>query len=302
MGKGVAIEMKEHKIREFRIVLPMSVEEYHVGQLWSVAEASKNETGGGDGIEVVKNEPFDLENVTEDQKYHIPEEELSANGRVYKQGQYTYKIYHLASKVPTFVKAIAPKGSLEVYEEAWNAYPYCRTIITNKYMDKNMYIIIETFHHGDNGNVQNIHELTGRDLSKREVVRIDVANDKPSSKDYKPEWDPCKIAAPKSGRTQPLPADKTGEWMNQVNPVMCCYKLVKVWFKWFGLQNKMENFIMGAEQRLFTNFHRQVVCWQDNYHGLTMADIRQLEEKAKQELDQQRKEGPLRGTKAEDEK
>lgn len=33
--------------------------QYQVAQLYSVAEASKNETGGGEGIEVIKNEPFD---------------------------------------------------------------------------------------------------------------------------------------------------------------------------------------------------------------------------------------------------
>jgi len=25
---------------------------------------------------------------------------------------------------------LAPKGSMEIHEEAWNAYPYCRTVIT----------------------------------------------------------------------------------------------------------------------------------------------------------------------------
>lgn len=30
-----------------------------MAQLFSVAEVSKNETGGGEGIEVLKNEPFD---------------------------------------------------------------------------------------------------------------------------------------------------------------------------------------------------------------------------------------------------
>lgn len=34
------------------------------------------------------------------------------------------------SKVPGMIKLLAPKGALEVHEEAWNAYPYCRTVIT----------------------------------------------------------------------------------------------------------------------------------------------------------------------------
>lgn len=55
-----------------------------MGQLYSVAEASKNETGGGEGIEVLKNEPF---------------ENVPLLGGKFNKGQYTYKIYHLARYV-----------------------------------------------------------------------------------------------------------------------------------------------------------------------------------------------------------
>uniref|UniRef100_A0A669EF42 Phosphatidylinositol transfer protein beta isoform n=2 Tax=Oreochromis TaxID=8139 RepID=A0A669EF42_ORENI len=79
---------------------------YQVGQLFSVAEASKNETGGGEGIEVLKNEPYEKDG---------------------EKGQYTHKIYHLKSKVPGFVRLLAPEGALVFHEKAWNAYPYCRT-------------------------------------------------------------------------------------------------------------------------------------------------------------------------------
>ncbi|BFZ04628.1 hypothetical protein BsWGS_07668 [Bradybaena similaris] len=284
---------QNHSIKEFRIVLPMLVEEYHVGQLWSVAQASKNETGGGEGVEVLVNEPFD-------ETHHVPMPKLQAAGKEFTVGQYTHKVYHLSSKVPGFVRLLAPKGSLEIHEMAWNAYPYCRTIITNPdYMKDNLYIIIESYHAPDNGCTPNIHGLQGRDLSARQVVKIDIANDKVAAKDYKPEWDPCLVASPKAGRN-PLPRDKTGEWMNHAKPVMCCYKLVKVWFKWFGLQKRMESFILNVEQRLFLNFHRQVVCWLDNYYDMTMDDIRRLEAEVKEELDRQRTEGQVRGTVATD--
>ena len=36
-------------IKEYRVILPMTVEEYNIAQLYAVAEASKNETGGGEG-------------------------------------------------------------------------------------------------------------------------------------------------------------------------------------------------------------------------------------------------------------
>lgn len=105
----------EFSIPSSRVVLPLTVEEYQIGQLFSVAEASKNETGGGEGVEVVKNEPF---------------QDHPLLGGKFNKGQYTYKIYHLSSKVPGWVRWVVPKGALEIHEEAWNAYPYCRTVIT----------------------------------------------------------------------------------------------------------------------------------------------------------------------------
>lgn len=59
---------------------------------------------------------------------------MNVLGGKYSSGQYTYKIYHLASKVPAMIRLLAPKGSLEIHEEAWNAYPYCRTVITVRLM------------------------------------------------------------------------------------------------------------------------------------------------------------------------
>lgn len=45
-----------------------------MGQLYAVAETSKNETGGGEGVEVLENKPYEQDG---------------------EKGQYTHKIYHL---------------------------------------------------------------------------------------------------------------------------------------------------------------------------------------------------------------
>ncbi|XP_968982.1 phosphatidylinositol transfer protein alpha isoform isoform X2 [Tribolium castaneum] len=268
-------------IKEYRVTLPLTVEEYQVAQLFSVAEASKDNTGGGEGIEVLKNEPFS--------NYPLL-------GGKYTSGQYTYKIYHLASKVPAFIRLLAPRGSLEIHEEAWNAYPYCRTVITNPgYMKENFVICIESMHIGDTGNQDNVHELPPDKLKQREVVHIDIANDPIAASDYKEKEDPTKFKSEKTGRG-PLVGPN---WKNNVQPVMTCYKLVTVEFKWFGLQNRVESFIQKSERRLFTNFHRQVFCWMDLWHGLTMEDIRAIEDRTQQELEALRQKGEVRGMKAE---
>ncbi|XP_022096299.1 phosphatidylinositol transfer protein beta isoform-like isoform X2 [Acanthaster planci] len=227
--------------REYRIVLPLTVEEYQVAQLWAVAEASKNETGGGEGIEVVENRPY-----TKDTE----------------SGQYTYKIYHLKYKVPGYIRALAPKGALEMVEEAWNAYPYCKTVITNPaYMGKEkMSLTIETWHKADRGELHNVHDLPPEKLAKRDVVHIDIAHDKIKDSDYKADQDPKLVVSRKLQRG-PL---KDPNWK--------------------------------AERRVFTNFHRQVYCWMDKWAGLTMEDIRAIEDKTKKELEDLRLKGELKGT------
>jgi len=266
-------------IKEYRVTLPMTVEEYQVAQLYSVAEASKNETGGGEGVEVLKNEPYD----------DVP----LLNGK-FTKGQYTYKIYHLASKVPSWIKMVAPKGSLEVHEEAWNAYPYCKTVLSNPgYMKDNFYIVIETYHIGDRGDQENVHELDTKKLKNRTVVPIDIANDDVAPADFKKDEDPSTFKSEKTGRG-PL----SGDWKSSVEPVMTAYKLVTIQFKWWGLQDRVENFIHATEKRIFTNFHRQVFCWMDKWHGMTMDDIRSLEEETKKKLDEERAKGEIRGTAA----
>lgn len=53
-------------------------------------------------------------------------------------------------------------------------------------------------------------------------------------------------------------------------------------------RNIVDFFVLQQEKRIFTNFHRQVFCWLDKYHGFTMDDIRRIEEQTKKELDEVR--------------
>ncbi|CAO2644215.1 Phosphatidylinositol transfer protein alpha isoform [Lemmus lemmus] len=268
-------------LKEYRVILPVSVDEYQVGQLYSVAEASKNETGGGEGVEVLVNEPYEKDDG--------------------EKGQYTHKIYHLQSKVPTFVRMLAPEGALNIHEKAWNAYPYCRTVFQNEYMKEDFLIKIETWHKPDLGTQENVHKLEPETWKHVEAIYIDIADrSQVLSKDYKAEEDPAKFKSAKTGRG-PLGPNWKQELVNQKDcPYMCAYKLVTVKFKWWGLQNKVENFIHKQEKRLFTNFHRQLFCWLDKWVDLTMDDIRRMEEETKRQLDEMRQKDPVKGMTADD--
>ncbi|XP_041668570.1 phosphatidylinositol transfer protein alpha isoform-like [Cheilinus undulatus] len=267
-------------IKEFRIVLPISVEEYQVAQLYAVAEASKNETGGGEGVEVLINEPYEEDG---------------------QKGQYTHKIYHLKSRVPTFLGKCAPQGSLRVHEKAWNAYPYCKTILTNEYMKENFEIKIETWHKPDMGDQDNVHKLDPEVWKGVEVVNIDIADRQAiSPKDYKEDQDPAKFKSVKTGRGPLGPNWKKELAEDSSCPHMCAYKLVTIQFCWKLIGNRVENFIDKMEKRVFTNFHRQLFCWMDKWYGLTMEDIRRMEDETQKELDEMRGKGEVRGMCSED--
>ncbi|OBS83608.1 hypothetical protein A6R68_22409, partial [Neotoma lepida] len=158
---------------------------------------------------------------------------------------------------------------------------------SNEYMKEDFLIKIETWHKPDLGTQENVHKLEPETWKHVEAVYIDIADrSQVLSKDYKAEEDPAKFKSIKTGRG-PLGPNWKQELVNQKDcPYMCAYKLVTVKFKWWGLQNKVENFIHKQEKRLFTNFHRQLFCWLDKWVDLTMDDIRRMEEETKRQLDE----------------
>jgi hypothetical protein len=114
-------------------------------------------------------------------------------------------------------------------------------------------IVYETLHvDGSRGERENALNIKKEDLKKRNVIIIDIANDKIDAKDYKADMDPKKYHSEKTGRgplTDP-------NWQKKCEPVMTCYKLVYIEFKWFGIQGKTESFIAKTVHNLFINFHR----------------------------------------------
>jgi len=75
-----------------------------------VAEASKNETGGGEGVEVLVNEPYERDG---------------------ERGQYTHKIYHLQRYVKYFYSQSRARflGPEELEEDAVGLQRQCESHI-----------------------------------------------------------------------------------------------------------------------------------------------------------------------------
>ncbi|XP_055566302.1 membrane-associated phosphatidylinositol transfer protein 2 isoform X10 [Falco biarmicus] len=249
-------------IKEYRIPLPMSVEEYRIAQLYMIQKKSREETcGEGSGVEILENRPY-----------------VDGPGG---NGQYTHKVYHIGMHIPSWFRSILPKAALRVEEESWNAYPYTRTRYTCPFVEK-FSIDIETYYKTDPGEHGNVFNLSPAEKRQTILDPIDIVKDPIPPHEYKAEEDPKLYKSAKT-RRGPLSEDWIQEYKNNPGkyPIMCAYKLCKVEFRYWGMQSKIERFIHDVGLRkVMVRAHRQAWCWQDEWYGLTIEDIRQLEKEA----------------------
>ncbi|ONI00539.1 hypothetical protein PRUPE_6G093600 [Prunus persica] len=244
-------------MKEFRIVMPMSLEEYQVAQMYMVRKMQQQNTTSTEGVEILENKSFEDD--------------------VIGKGHYSSKIYRLQSKAPTWLTTFAPADALIMQEEAWNAYPRCKTVIKCPYFTK-FQLTIETVHRADNGQSDNVHGLSKGQLATRDVEIVDIAS---SARDYwsyvvsSSNTDLSKFTSAKTGRGPLLEG-----WQDKSKPVMTAYKLVTIDAPYWGFGYRIENALLLGERALFLESHRNCFAWIDEWFGLTVEQIRELEQQS----------------------
>ncbi|XP_041362236.1 cytoplasmic phosphatidylinositol transfer protein 1-like [Gigantopelta aegis] len=237
-------------IKEYRICMPLTVEEYHIGQLYMITKHCHEQSNQGEGVEVVKNEPC----------------EHPEHGR----GQYTEKRIYLSSRLPSWLKSMIPR-IFYVTEKAWNFYPFTITEYTCSFIPR-FSIHIDTVYQDNTGISENSLNLPPEELDVREVDNVDIVFDAVPEKHYKPEEDLRTFISKKTGRG-PMKED----WKENTKPVMCSYKVVKVKFEVWGMQGKVESFTHKAVRDILLLGHRQAFAWIDEWIDMTIEDIRDFE-------------------------
>jgi len=169
------------------------------------------------------------------------------------------------------VRMFLPEDAMKIYEYSWNAYPRCKTVYRNPWLGDTFSLVVDSLHVQDKGTLENALGLTEDELRKRKVEFLNIADDE--VKMVKGE-DPTTFHSEKTGRG-PLAPD----WYKNTEPVMCCYKVCKLQFKKWGLQTKVEQWGQYYGLRnTFIKYHRKLFCWIDEWYGLTVEDIRRMED------------------------
>ncbi|XP_055769331.1 cytoplasmic phosphatidylinositol transfer protein 1-like [Salvelinus fontinalis] len=263
-------------MKEYRICMPLTVEEYKIGQLYMISKHSNEQSGGGEGVEVVRNQP----------DTH-PQHGL---------GQLTEKRIYLNSKLPSWVSVFVPRV-FYVTEKAWNFYPYTITGLTTLFNPPHTQpfhllptcssyrvniesdcvsflpkfsVRIETRFENNNGDNNNV--FGDRPTPAESVSHLDILIDPIPDKHYKETEDLSRWVSEKMGRG-PL----VEGWRKDSTPIMCSYKRVQCSFEVYGFQGKTEDFIHKNIQDILLVGHRQAVAWTDEWHGMSLEDVREYE-------------------------
>eukprot|EP00096_Caligus_rogercresseyi_P015255 TRINITY_DN7700_c0_g1_i1.p1 TRINITY_DN7700_c0_g1~~TRINITY_DN7700_c0_g1_i1.p1 ORF type:complete len:279 (+),score=76.37 TRINITY_DN7700_c0_g1_i1:54-890(+) len=245
--------------KEYRICMPLSVDEYRVGQLYMIAKHSAEQSRGGEGVEVVENRPH--------------------TDPVHGEGRFTEKRIHLSSRLPAFVKSLVPRV-FYVTEKAWNYYPFTITEYTCSFVPS-LSIYIQTKYENNNGSSDNSLNLSDEVLKERSVDVIDILKDSVADHHYKESEDLRYFTSAKTKRG-PLPED----WMNKSDPIMCSYKNVEVKLDIWGLQGRIESYIQNTIREILLVGHKQAFAWIDDWYGMTEDEVREYESQMQSETNE----------------
>ena len=189
-----------------------------------------------------------------------------------------------------------------MYEETWDAFPDTKTILNNGYvrLKGKFNISIHTLHLPGPGTEDNPHNRSDEQWDEVDIVQNDFISE--DAGDGDPNHDPRQFQSTKTGRgklsdswveealhsmaknaSKVTQQDKFG-----VTPLMCCYTLVEVNFKVFGLQVKVEKILQKSVQQILKTHYRALFCSIDDWYDLNFSqicDILQDKEKYKMKED-----------------
>uniref|UniRef100_A0A1B0C1U1 Phosphatidylinositol transfer protein N-terminal domain-containing protein n=1 Tax=Glossina palpalis gambiensis TaxID=67801 RepID=A0A1B0C1U1_9MUSC len=146
--------------KEYRICMPLSCEEYQIGQLYMIARHSYEQSTNGEGVEIITNEPCEDE--------------------TYGKGQYTEKRIHLSRQ--------KNRGISIPLQKQCSFVPKLNILIRTKYEDNN----------GNSENSLNLtaDQLKHRLVDNIDIAFDELSN----GKHYKKEEDPKFFTSKKTKR------------------------------------------------------------------------------------------------------
>ncbi|OHS93166.1 Phosphatidylinositol transfer protein 2 [Tritrichomonas foetus] len=262
------------RIVEYRIFVPFRWDQCRIASAYSVNRRTKDETGGGDGFEILSRRDF-----VEDGN----------------PGHYVERVLHFKKQVPKSVSWAIPNKYAHLHEDNSNAFPHTVTTFQCEGMGDNMLLHTETRHVKYEKSMElpkNLLRLTDEELGMREIVYLDLLNG-PESK--KKEFNLKGFSNPDAGILEmKAPSNRVDdqqipEWVQYYEgEITVVVKVVKFLFKWRGIQTFLENFVAkNVFYHTYLDTHRAMVKWSTEWSQMTIDEVFVMEGEIQKELSQE---------------
>ena len=258
------------KIVEFRIIVPLSLENCDHSSDYACFKRSAEAKGESDseGMEFV--EAYDYEE----------------NG---VKGHFTHKVMHLKSKVPAVIRWVVPDKYLHIKELSHSAFPHYLTEYEMPGMGKDFVLSTDTKHYDykpDGKIPNNSANLTPAELKQREIRYLDILNGPIYDKSLNLKG----FSYPEANIEQMQSDQKANEknppgWtLNYNGPMTCIIKTVKFHFKWRGIQSAVEAFVLNSVfPEVFMDNHRAMVKWAPEWSKISREELLRMEQEKQQQ-------------------
>lgn len=294
------------KLKEYRIPIPLTLDEYRLGQQWTEIELLKETFRSSSSSLTIYDHPSEQER-SDLIREKIP---VTLKTNITSSTTMTHKQYNIKDQIPKFVELllVKSKADLVLDEYCWDDWPYTLTIIEN--VDFHLRVIIQSYYRHNhltsithsNPNLQlffSLNEDQMKCLKEYEIINI---TERLEEKEYRSDEDPTRTYSARKPHLLPLQLNmKWYENWPRTHSSMCVYKLIElVMFDERSLLNKATNKILVSlsltlsprsgigsssqwssitkvQKILYHRFHQKMICNIDRWIDRTLSSIRDEE-------------------------
>ncbi|CAF3637824.1 unnamed protein product [Rotaria sordida] len=289
------------RLKEYRIPIPLNLDEYRLGQQWTELELLK------ESLQTCSTCITIYDNISEQERLDIINEKipLTLKTNITSSTLMTHKKYNIKDQTPKFLELFffKSKNDLILDEYSWDNWPYTLTIIEN--IDYYIRIIIQSYYRNNNlsfinnNNSQLYFTLNNEQIKYlKDYEIINIAERLDEKKDYRLDEDPTRNLSIKKPNILPLQLNTKWyeNWSNNQSS-MCVYKLIELII--FNENNDEKSFltkttnkilwssIIKTQKMIYHRFHQKLISNIDKWIDKTLSDIYEEEKLLKKYILQQ---------------
>ncbi|CAF0849875.1 unnamed protein product [Adineta ricciae] len=274
------------KLKEYRIPMPLSLDEYHLGQQWTEIELLK------ETLQTCATHVTMFENITEQERMKIINDKvpLPLRDKISFLTPMTHRQYQIKDQKSKFFNFVffKPKTDLVLDEYSWDSWPYTLTIVEN--LENSIRIIVQSYCQTNsplaiNQNCQVYFPLnTDQMRISKDYEIINVSERLDEKRDYRIDEDPTRNISLKKPNL--LPLELNSKWYENQSSI-CVYKIVELMM--LNDSNEEKSFLSKAtnkiiwssivktQRMLYHRFHQKMLCDIDQWIDKTMGNVREEE-------------------------